>query len=188
MAAVNFYRTNAKAFLRAFAKCGHVERAAKISGVSKDVHYRWLKRYPEYRERYETAQKDAEARQLRLCEQELERRGREGVIKKVRDKNGDLVFDWLDAEGNYVPKGDPTAVRRVVAKERKHSDACLIFRMKKLDPNYRENHKLEVENTGQVQHNVTHGFDFDQFSRQFSEYARQRLHGERDAAAAGNGN
>jgi hypothetical protein len=60
--------------------------------------------------------------------------------------------------------------------------------MKKLDPSYRENQKVEVQNTGDVNHTVKHEFDFDRYSQQFSEYARQRLHGGRDAALAGDGN
>lgn len=43
-----------RAFLRAFAACGRVGKAAEIAGIDRDTHYVWLRSDTEYRHLYES--------------------------------------------------------------------------------------------------------------------------------------
>lgn len=160
--ASNFYKKNAKAFLHAFVQCGHVERSAKISGVSKDVHYRWLKRYPGYREAYEKAKIDAADRQLDRAEAELARRGVDGYEDVVLHE-GRPVFVWVNAAGEIIPDDAPEdqKIRKVVLKKRKYSDACLIVGLKAMSPKYRDSQRVEF--SGEVKHK--HRVDDEQIKR-----------------------
>jgi hypothetical protein len=151
----------AKAFLAAFERCGSISGASRIAKCDAKCHYRWLERWPEYLAHYERSYKRAEANKLERCVKEAERRAVKGMRRVVRDKQGRAVFDWIDEDGKIVPPEDVDAKKRVntvtgkpvlrrQANENKYSDLLLIFLMKKLDPSYRENHKVEIG--GEISH------------------------------------
>jgi hypothetical protein len=100
-----------KAFLRAFAVCGNVTKAAETVGMDRDTHYLWLQRDPAYAATYP----HVEAAALDILDAELYRRGVLGVHKPVYQQ-GLLV--------GYVQE---------------YSDRCLEILAKARDPEkYRE--------------------------------------------------
>lgn len=105
------------AFVAAYAKCGNVTEACEIAGVSKSVHYDWLKND----EIYKKAIKEALSEAVDLMEKEARRRAVEGTDEPVFYKGGEC------------------------GKIRKYSDTLLIFLLKAARPKkYRENFKTEI--------------------------------------------
>ena len=118
---------NQLAFLAAFRGRGVITTAAEDAGVCRQRHYEWLQFDPTYPARFATAKQES----IETLEEELYRRGRDGVPKRL----------WHDGK----PVMDPDTGKQAVEYVR--SDACLIFALKSLDPEkYRERH--EISGTG----------------------------------------
>jgi molybdenum-dependent DNA-binding transcriptional regulator ModE len=66
-------------FLEAFATTGVISAAARIAGISKTTHYRWLADYPAYVESFAEAEKTATDSLI----EEARRRATEGVDEPV---------------------------------------------------------------------------------------------------------
>ena len=90
-----------------FAKCGRVDLACEIVGVSRDAHYRWLQEYPEYRRDFEASREKLSD----LLEGECIRRAFLGVEKPVtvagqreviREFSDQLLMFWLKARNRKV--------------------------------------------------------------------------------------
>jgi hypothetical protein len=85
---------------------------------------------------------------------------------KYREDDKDFATRWDDAIAEYVEKLEAEADRRAVegtakpvyykgercGKIQEYSDALLMFRLKRLDPAYRERHDVNVK--GSLNHNV----------------------------------
>lgn len=99
-------------------------KAAPQAGYSVPAVYTYRKQDPEFAARWEEAYEMGVQVQLAQLEDEADRRGREGVDEPVY----------------YLGK--------VVGQVKKYSDALLMFRMKKLDPTYRD--KVDVSHSGAV--------------------------------------
>jgi hypothetical protein len=133
-----------KAFLNAYITGGSVSSAHQLTRLSRRNHYNWLKSEP-YQEAYEDATKIL----LEELEAELHQRAAEGLHEPViyqgtpmhapkRNERGQIL---MDANGHTVYEDSPMYIRRP-------SDVLLMFRLKKLDPSYRENSKVEVTGQG----------------------------------------
>ena len=105
-------------FLTEYSLCGAITKAAAASGCSVHSHENWVKGDAwGYQKRY------ADAQQVCLDKKALEadRRALEGVDHPV------------------VYQG------KITATHKDYSDNLLMFRMKKLDPSYRDNYSLVLE-------------------------------------------
>jgi hypothetical protein len=133
------------AFLNAYIVTGSIAGAHQRSGKSRTNHYYWLRDSEPYQDAYADATKIL----LEELEADLHRRATEGVHEPVvyqgqfchapkRNERGQII---LDANGHTVYENAPMFIRRP-------SDVLLMFRLKKLDPSYRENSKVEVAGTG----------------------------------------
>jgi hypothetical protein len=113
-----------KRWLLAFSETGNALAACDRTGVSRwRIYQNWFKE-PEFQEQF----KLAELQHLTRMEIEADRRAMEGVDHPV------------------IHQG----VITTTYKEK--SDTLLMFRMKKLDPSYRENaNQLTINNTNQVE-------------------------------------
>src|SRR5678815_3890434 len=69
-------------FLASYAMCGSITRAARWAKIDRQTHHAWLKNDPGYPERFEEAKSMA----LTALEDEMIRRGHEGLRKAVRYK------------------------------------------------------------------------------------------------------
>lgn len=107
-----------RAFLAAYAKTGNVSLAAKACRIPRQRHYEWMKD-PEYA----AAAKEAHIEACELVEAEIFRRGVTGVLKPVFYQG----------------------VRCSTVRE--YSDILLMFKAKKLMPEYRDNFKIEHSGT-----------------------------------------
>ena len=110
-----------RAFLHAYAKSGTVKAAAEAVGLSRRMHYHWMKADPAYAAAFAEAQEQA----ADTIEAELVRRAVEGVEEPVhyRGQRVDMV--------------------------RKYSDVLLIFLLKGLRPEkYRDNYNPAVFKAG----------------------------------------
>ncbi len=108
-------------FIAAFRRIGTVEGAAKATGVSKDAHFDWMKRWPDYREAFEEA--SIPVHQMYM--DEVTNRAIHGWIEPVFS-NGKRALDFeMGPDGKLVmgPDGKPKAVPASVLKK---SDACLL--------------------------------------------------------------
>lgn len=129
-------------FLGAYAEVGNVTAAARLSGVARADHYRWL-RTPAYVPLFEAAHEEA----IELLEAEVRRRACRGVAEPVvyqgqftyeqaRNPAGELLFD--PETGKPVLTDKPLTVL-------KYSDNLLMFLLKGERPNkYRDNAKVEI--------------------------------------------
>lgn len=93
-------------FLAAYSACGNILRAARLCGIDRTSHYRWMTE-PEYRSRFEDATENA----ADALEEEARRRAVEGVEEPVGWHQG--------VAGGMV---------------RKYSDTLLIFLLKGARP------------------------------------------------------
>jgi hypothetical protein len=126
-----------QAFLQAFATCGIVTHAADIAGVSRARHYEWLLD-PEYADAFDQAGQAA----TDLLVAEARRRATQGTEKAVMYE-GHRCYELKpdpDNPGKYTADMDRPILNR------EYSDSLLMFLIKKADPSYRENSK--VEHTG----------------------------------------
>ena len=117
--------TKKKGFISAFAKCGFVNQAAKISKVHRSTHYAWMKNDQDYAERFEEAKQEY----IEILEFECDRRAVEGVKEPVFYKG------------------------KIVGHQVKYSDNLLMFRLKKLNPSYRDGAPVQVNQNQAVQVN-----------------------------------
>lgn len=107
-----------EAFLQAFRDTGNISVAAKLAGVDRKEHYRWLEAGGEYPKLFEDAT-DTAADGL---EAEARRRAVEGIEEPV---------GWFKGEpGGYV---------------KRYSDTLLIFLLKGAKP---EKYRERYEHTG----------------------------------------
>jgi hypothetical protein len=148
-----------RAFLAAYASCGSVKRAAKAAGVSREAHYDWKRRHPEYAEALELAtEMGADA-----LEDEATRRGQLGVLEPV------------------YQGGEKVGVKR------RYSDSLLLAMLRGIRPHKFALQKREL--SGTVEHRHEHRVDLSVFTdaelEQLRELAEQ-LHG-RALERAGNG-
>jgi len=99
-------------------------KSAKKAGYSVASIYTWRKHDDEFAKRWAEADEIGTQVQLATLEAECDRRAVDGVVDKI------------------IEVGDQTH------KIMKYSDALLMFRMKKLDPTYRE--KVDLNHSGHV--------------------------------------
>lgn len=103
-------------FLEAYARCGNITDACKTAEVGRTTHYLWLED-----EDYCKKFADACAEYVDKLQRECDRRAIEGVE-------------------SFIPGRDGALVRKV-----EYSDSLLMFRMKKVDPTYRERWSGEIK-------------------------------------------
>lgn len=106
-----FDKEKADAFLGALAATGRIMHACDAAGLAYDTMRNWRARDRAFADRVENAQR----RHNELIEQEIDRRGREGVQRQV---------GWYKGE----PGGEETV----------YSDVLLLARAKSRIPEYRE--------------------------------------------------
>lgn len=114
----NFTAKKKAAFLTAYVECGTITHAVRAAKVSRQTHYVWLKKDPEY------ARDFAEAEQAagEMLEREARRRAIEGVQEPI------------------VYQGKVTATKLV------YSDVLLMFLLKGAMPEkYRERQEIRGE-------------------------------------------
>lgn len=147
-------------FLEEFGDRGIVTYAAAAINRDPSTIYRWIKESP----RFAALFAEAEERSLGTLENELLRRGRDGVSKPV-----------------YQGK-------ELVGYIQEYSDACLIFALKSRAPHkYRE----RVEVSGHLNHTVRSELDerisslLGQFDRTDRPVVGQRAGGAGDAGRSG---
>tara|TARA_R110001599_G_scaffold339851_1_gene559725 strand:- start:23494 stop:23967 length:474 start_codon:yes stop_codon:yes gene_type:complete len=99
-------------------------KSAKKAGYSVASIYVWRRNDDEFAQRWAEADEIGTNVQLATLEAECDRRAVNGVVDKI------------------IKIGDQTH------RLKKYSDALLMFRMKKLDPTYRE--KVDLNHSGQV--------------------------------------
>lgn len=92
-----------RAFLVAYSEVGNISRAAEIAGVSRQIHYHWLKEDTDYEEAFMQADQQACDR----LEQEARRRAVEGVTKPVYQggKQVGTVQEYSDTLLIFLLKG-----------------------------------------------------------------------------------
>jgi hypothetical protein len=120
-----------KHFILEFAKTGNISKTCANLGMSTwTVYYDWQKD-PEFVEAF----KKAELQHLDRMAAEADRRALDGVEKGVY---------W---QGERV------------ATEQQYSDNLLMFRMKRLDPGYRENSQIQINNNQVDVKRIVYHFD-----------------------------
>jgi hypothetical protein len=127
------------AFLKSFALCGSITRAAKAAGVDRSQHYEWLKSREGYREEFAEAMSQAAA----VLEDEAVERATKGVYEPCVWQ-GQFVFptksviDKKTGEERKITGKIPFGVW-------KKSDTLLMFLLKGLKPErYRDRVTAEV--------------------------------------------
>jgi hypothetical protein len=148
-----------QAFLEAYARCGVLSEAAKVSNCERSSHYEWLTD-PQYKAAFEQAQQIAND----SLENELFRRVRDGVEETVTEASGDTRIT------------------------RRFSDTLLIFALKGAKPDkYREQWRGELAHSGTLV--VSRGPDLSQLTHeQLEQLERLALSAATDAVAhAGSG-
>lgn len=110
------------AFLDNYAETGNITTASKVAGINRCTHYEWM----EQSEDYEIAFTEAQQVYLEKLEAECDRRGVEGWDEPV----------FYEGEE--------------CGSKRRHSDICLLFRMKRLDPSYRDGPQVVNQQNVQV--------------------------------------
>lgn len=119
-----------EAFLEAFALCGVIGTAAKLSGCHRDSHNVWMVNDPDYPQRFADARENYVDRLVA----EATRRACDGTAR-MRFHNG-------------KPICDPKTKRPYV--DREYSDSLLMFLIKKERPEYREASTLHLDGRVQV--------------------------------------
>ena len=101
-------------FLAAYQRSGNIVRAARIAGIQRKQHYRWLDSDPEYSRRFDESRREA----ADILESEAMRRAVDGTQEPVL-YNGKPVKHPETGENLY---------------RHKYSDTLLIFLLKGLMP------------------------------------------------------
>jgi hypothetical protein len=113
------------AFLAHLAHSGLIARACEATGIGETVPYAWVRDHPEFAEQMAEARKQGDAVALARMEMEADRRAVDGIPRNIYHKG------------------------TVIAQERNYDSILLMFRMKYLNPAYRE-HADSVVQTGSV--------------------------------------
>lgn len=174
------------AFLEKIAEHGLVRQAAREIGISHTNHNSWLDRVPGYLERFEAAKAQAKSKNAEEVKSTFIKRALYGLEETIRDRDGNVVFDQVDEQGNLVTPDYQGTKKFAVATRRIHYQRDLEVLVKALCPELGE--QINVRMQAETKTEVTHKFDYDAFARDFSAYARQRLCERGDAGASGNGN
>jgi hypothetical protein len=114
---------NQERFLEEFAKCGIISHAAKAAGVTVATVESW-----DFKDMHGFKRRKAWAAQVALghAEREVYRRAIEGIDHPV------------------IYKGE------ITGSYKQYSDNLLMFLVKKLDPSYRDNHQVNVDNSQHI--------------------------------------
>jgi hypothetical protein len=120
-----------KHFLAEFAKTGHINDSCDKIGVNRWMFYGKWSNDPEFVALF----KKMELQHLDRMAAEADRRGIEGIEKGIY---------W---------QGDR------VATERQYSDNLLMFRMKRLDPAYRDSNQIQINNNQVDVKRIVYHFD-----------------------------
>jgi hypothetical protein len=91
------------AFLTAFAECGNISTASKLSGIARSNHYDWMQNDPDYPKLFIDADKEASEK----LEAEARRRAVNGVDKPVFYKGQECgaVREYSDTLLIFLLKG-----------------------------------------------------------------------------------
>jgi hypothetical protein len=129
--------------IRAFAAHGTVTRAAKEIRMDRRNHSRWMNADPDYREQFNQAKRIYTER----LEAECDRRAVEGVVRQQFYKGQPIVLPCDPDEPGAVEivgaDGKKAWVRPYF--EREYSDNLLMFRLKRLDPAYRDQIEIRAK-------------------------------------------
>jgi len=119
-------RTRAR-LLANFAECGRIDLACSAVGVSRDTHYEWLKKDPEYSKAYEAARDRA----VDLLEAEAWRRAKDGVEEPIVHAGRRAVetVEVPELGDDGKPTGKTVKVERALVVVR-YSDQLLMFLLK----------------------------------------------------------
>lgn len=105
-------------FLAAYSTCGAVNRSAEDASCSPEAYYKWLDTdVYSFQKRFDLAK----ARYLERMEVEADRRGVDGIDKPIFYRD------------------------QLITTTKQYSDNLLMFRMKKLDPTYRDNNTITLD-------------------------------------------
>jgi hypothetical protein len=122
-------------FLTAFSQCGRICEAAETARIAKRDHWGWLDD-PEYKAAFEGARDKA----VEHFEDELVKRAVAGDEEYVVYQGKLCKEEVVDPQTGEVTEQ--------LLKIKRKSDVLLMFLLKKLDPAYRENSKVEVGGAG----------------------------------------
>lgn len=135
----HIHRPQQRAFLAAYSECGIVKRAAKIAGISRELHYDWKVKDPDYAEAFAWAVQLAGD----ALEDEAVRRAQLGV-KEYLLYQGEIV---TVATGKHDAEGKD--IRKPLMK-RRYSDGLLAQLLGGAKP---EKYRTKtVEHKGEVKH------------------------------------
>lgn len=144
----------ARAFLAAFKTCASITRAAQAAGISRDLHYRWIKESKSYAAAFEEARVQAG----QSLEDEAVRRAKEGTFKPNVYQGGfcygesEYELDEAASSGNRKVYKLKNGARPMGIVE--YSDTLLIALLKaNLPDKYRE--RGSVEHTGGIAITIT---------------------------------
>ncbi len=121
------------AFLVAYARVGGIVKAAAACKQDRDNHSHWIDTWEDYPARFAVAHQTY----IESLEMEVDRRAVKG-IERLKFYQGELIkIPIYDADGKPIlgDDGQPVLVPYV---EHLYSDNLLMFRLKKLRPEYRE--------------------------------------------------
>jgi hypothetical protein len=128
-----------RSFLAAYSECGIVKRAAKIAGISRELHYDWKAKDTDYAEAFAWAVELAGD----ALEDEAVRRAQLGVKEHLLYQ-GEIV---TVPTGKYDAEGNP--IRKPLMK-RRYSDGLLAQLLGGAKP---EKYRTKtVEHKGEVKH------------------------------------
>lgn len=127
MSGVRHNRRTRARLLAEFAVCGRIDLACSAVGVSRDTHYEWLKKDPEYSKSFDDARDQA----VDMLEAEAWRRAREGVPEPIVHAGRRVVetIDVPELDGDGKPTGKTVKVDRSLVVVR-YSDQLLMFLLK----------------------------------------------------------
>lgn len=137
----NVTATKRATFLDSFRNCGVLRVAAEAAGIHRKTHYEWLKTDPKYREDFDTATRDA----IEALEYEAITRATVGSLKPIFFKGEAITIPCQEDDSQAFPDPDKPGHHRKLYMEATKSDILLMFVLKHLDPSYRENHVLTIE-------------------------------------------
>ena len=126
------YRRCADLYLEALAECGQQMLAAEQVGITSKTVIEWRKTKPEFAE----AEKEAKEKAFGIMYQEARRRAVLGV------DSGRRLFVWMKDGREVLPK--TRGAKRVPKVIRQYSDVLLMFLMKAVHPEYRENYNVNL--------------------------------------------
>lgn len=130
------------AFLTAYARLGTITDAAEACEQDRGNHRRWAED-PDYMARFQDAQEQCVER----LEREADRRAVEGV-RRLKFHKGELIqVPAYGPDGEPLTNEDGTPVL-VPYVEHQYSDLLLMFRLKKLRPEYRDRQGAEQLSEG----------------------------------------